>query len=93
MDTSQYHIWVKMVYVMTSPVSLLEEWRNQLLEYFLLEVPAWNSCFVVYNENYVGLQVLQHKKERKKNPCWMDHAIKGGKLILFQRYVIIFRLE
>ena len=86
MDTS--HVG-KMVYVTTSPVSLLEELRNQLLEYFLLEVPAWNSCFVVYNENYAGLQVLQHKK----NPCWMDHEIKGGKLILSQRSVIIFRLE
>ena len=34
--------------------------RNQLMESFLLEVSAWNSCFVVYNENYVGLQVLEH---------------------------------
>ena len=32
------------------------------MESFLLEVPAWNSCFVVYNENYVGLRVLEHKK-------------------------------
>ncbi|KAK7852014.1 hypothetical protein CFP56_040364 [Quercus suber] len=44
------------------------------MESFPLEVPTWNSCFVVYNENYVGLQVLEHKK----NPCWTDDALKGG---------------
>ena len=26
----------------------------------------------------MGLQVLEHKK----NPCWTDHALKGGKFII-----------
>ena len=66
--------------------------KNSTNGVFLLEVPAWNSYFVVYNENYVCLQVLEQKKKKKKT-CWMDHAIRGGKLILFQRVVIIVILE
>ena len=40
--------------------------------------PCLEFLFFVYNENYVGLQVLEHKK----NPCWTDHALKGGKFII-----------
>ena len=54
------------------------------MEPFLLEVPARNQLMKT---------MFACKSWNTKNLCQMGHAIKGGKLILFQRVVIIFRLE
>ena len=54
------------------------------MESFLLEVPARNQLMKT---------MFVWKSWNTKNLCQMGHAIKGGKLILFQRVVIIFRLE
>ena len=62
-------------YVIMKKSTIMESF---LVEVGLLEIP---TSFVVSNENYVGLQVLEYKK---KNPCRMDHAIEGGKPISFQ---------
>ena len=54
------------------------------MESFLLEVPARTQLMKT---------MFACKSWNTKNLCQMGHAIKGGKLILFQRVVIIFRLE
>ena len=54
------------------------------MEPFLLEVPARNQLMKT---------MFACKSWNTKNLCRMGHAIKGGKLILLQRVVIIFRLE
>ena len=66
--------------------------KSTIMESFLVEMGLLEilTSFVVSNENYVSLQVLEYKK---RNPCRMDHAIEGGKLISFQPICYYFQIR
>ena len=49
---------------------------------------AWNSCFLSLMKTMWAC-----KSWKMKNPRWMDHAIKGGKLISFQLICQYFQIR
>ena len=70
-----------------------------LLEYLLMKKSingvfsggggaAWNSCFLSLMKTMWAC-----KSWKMKNPRWMDHAIKGGKLISFQLIFQYFQIR